>query len=97
MAIKNLIINCHILGKSIDWLHFGFATMGVRRENVAQALGAKSAVSLRGFDISLYPYKHMGCYDLLWDKIDKVHTISEDLYQKALHLGLDPRTDHEKS
>ena len=53
--IKNILINSHILDKNLDWLHFGFATMGIHRENVAQAIGARSAVSFRGFDIGLYP------------------------------------------
>jgi len=86
--VKHLILNSHILNKKLDWLHFGFATMGIQRENVAKAIGAKSAVSFRGFDIGLYPYQHWGCYNLLWKTIDKVHTISDDLYNQALDLGL---------
>jgi len=94
--VKHLILNSHILNKKLDWLHFGFATMGIQRENVAKAIGAKSAVSFRGFDIGLYPHQHWGCYNLLWKTIDKVHTISDDLYQKALDLGLDPKTSYQK-
>jgi len=95
-TIKNLIINSHIIGKQLDWIHFGFATMGIQRENVAQAIGAKSALSFRGFDIGLYSHKHPNCYRLLWMKIDKVHTISDDLYKKAIDLGLDIKTPYEK-
>jgi len=95
-GFKNLIINSHIIGKNLDWLHFGFATMGIHRENVAQAIGARSAVSFRGFDIGLYPHKHPNCYSLLWMKIDKVHTISDDLYQKAVDLGLDSKIPYKK-
>jgi len=96
LVIKHLIINSHILNKKLDWLHFGFATMGIQRENVAQAIGAKSAVSLRGFDIGLYSHQHPGCYNLLWKKIDKIHTISDDLYYKAIELGLDQKVSCEK-
>ena len=53
-------------------------------------------MSFRGFDIGLYPYQHWGCYNLLWKTIDKVHTISDDLYQQALNLGLNPKTPFEK-
>ena len=95
-GFKNLIINSHIISKNLDWLHFGFATMGIHRENVAHAIGAKSALSFRGFDIGLYPHQHPNCYSLLWMKIDKVHTISDDLYQKAVDLGLDPTIPYEK-
>ena len=87
-AIENLYLNSHILSHKLDWLHFGFATMALRRENVASAMGAKMGVSLRGYDISLYAIKHPGCYLLLWNKADKVHTISDALAQKAYALGL---------
>ena len=96
IIIKNIVINSHILNKRLNWIHFEFATIGINRENIAEAMGIKSAVSLRGFDIGLYPHKHPGCYNLLWRKIDKVHTISDDLYQRALELGLDPHIPSEK-
>ena len=86
--LKNLFKNAHILTHNVDWLHFGFATMAINSENVAQALGAKMAVSLRGFDIAIYPVKHHGCYDHLWSKVNKVHTISNDLLELAYSDGL---------
>ncbi|MBC8196781.1 MAG: glycosyltransferase [Candidatus Marinimicrobia bacterium] len=95
-VFKHLILNAHILGKSLDWIHFGFATMGIGRENLASAMNAKSAVSFRGYDIGLYPHQHPDCYNLLWGTIDKVHTISDDLYQRALNLGLNSKTPFEK-
>ncbi len=86
--IKRIYLNAHILKTEIDWLHFGFATMALERELVAEAMGAKMAVSLRGFDIDVYPLKNPGCYRLLWQKVDKVHSISEYLLKKAFALGL---------
>jgi colanic acid/amylovoran biosynthesis glycosyltransferase len=87
-TIENLYLNSHILPLRLDWLHFGFATTALRRENTALAMGAKMAVSLRGYDIALYPLKHPGCYHLLWQKADKVHTISDDLLALAYQQGL---------
>lgn len=91
--LRIIIINSHILPYSLDWLHFGFATMGICRELVGKAIGAKTAVSFRGYDISIYPLKHSGCYDKLWKNIDKVHTISDALLKGAYQLGL-PRKVH---
>lgn len=88
MALENLYLNSHILTYKLDWLHFGFSTMAIRRENVAGAIGAKMGVSLRGYDISIYPLKHPGCYQLLWQRVEKVHTISDALVQKAHKQGL---------
>jgi colanic acid/amylovoran biosynthesis glycosyltransferase len=89
--LKRLIVNRHILDQQLDWLHFGFATMGINRELVGKAIGAKVAVSFRGYDISIYPLKHPGCYNQLWNNLDKVHTISDDLLNEAHQLGL-PKT-----
>ena len=77
--IKNIISNSHIITEPLDWLHFGFGTLVFNRENVAKAIGAKMAVSFRGFDIGVYPLKNPGCYLRLWDKVDKIHVISNDI------------------
>ncbi|MGN6567680.1 MAG: glycosyltransferase family 4 protein [Flavipsychrobacter sp.] len=86
--LENIYINAHLLPYKLDWLHFGFATVALRRENVAKTIGAKMAISFRGYDIGIYPLKHPGCYKRVWSKTDKVHTISTDLLDKAYKLGL---------
>ncbi len=86
---KSLYLNAHIfLHGDLDWLHFAFATIAIDRENVALAMHTKLAISLRGFDIGLYPLTHPGCYKKLWTRVQKVHTISDDLFQLALENGL---------
>jgi len=94
--LKKIYINAHIIPVSLDWLHFGFATMTISRENTAESIGAKMAVSFRGYDINVYPVKYPGCYDAMWDKVDKVHSISDDLYNKALKIGLSEDIPYEK-
>lgn len=85
--IKSIYLNSHILTYKLDWLHFGFATLALGRENVTKAMGAQMAVSLRGFDIAIYPLKHPGCYKKLWPRVGKVHVISDDLKIKLLEAG----------
>ena len=90
--LKNSFNNAHILRADLDWLHFGFATMVLQSENVAEAIGAKMAVSLRGFDVDVYTLKHPDCYNLLWERVSKVHSISNYLLQSAFKLGLSKNT-----
>lgn len=85
---RKVYINAHILPHKLDWLHFGFATLAVKRENVANAIGAKMAVSFRGFDINIFPFKNKDAFSKVWKKVDKVHSISDNLYLKAVDLGL---------
>ena len=86
--LKKIYLNAHLLRAKLDWLHFGFATMALGSETVAKTIGAKMAVSFRGFDIAIYPVKHPGCYRVLWKYVDKVHTISDDLLMLAKKYGL---------
>ena len=87
-VLKNIYLNSSLLKQDLDWLHFGFATQAIGSELVAKAIGAKMAVSFRGFDINVYPLKHPNCYDLLWQQVDKVHSISIYLLEKAYDYGL---------
>ncbi len=89
---KKTYLNAHLLKANLDWLHFGFATMALGSETVAKAIGAKMAVSFRGFDINVYPIKHPECYNNLWKHVDKVHSISQYLLNKAISLGLSVET-----
>ncbi|OIQ36293.1 MAG: hypothetical protein BM563_11080 [Bacteroidetes bacterium MedPE-SWsnd-G1] len=95
-VFKKLYVNMHILTEKLDWLHFGFATMALGKEHVAKAIKAKMAVSFRGFDMAIYPIKHPNCYKTLWEQVDKVHTISNDLYQLALANGLSSEIPFQK-
>jgi glycosyltransferase involved in cell wall biosynthesis len=94
--VLSLLSSAHILGYSLDWLHFGFATLAVNRENVARIIGAKMAVSIRGFDVCIFPLKHPNIYDLLWKRLDKLHYISNDLLKVAIELGFNETTKSQK-
>jgi colanic acid/amylovoran biosynthesis glycosyltransferase len=86
--IKNIIISSPILAEKLDWLHFGFGTMVIGRENVAQALGAKMAVSFRGFDHYVYPMKHKNCYASLFSKKVTYHVLSQGMKTDLIAQGI---------
>ncbi|MCC1484889.1 glycosyltransferase family 4 protein [Winogradskyella immobilis] len=77
--MKKVYLNAAFFKEKLDWLHFGFGTLSIGRENLAKAIDAKLAVSFRGFDIGIYPLKHPNCYAKLWNKVDKIHVISNDI------------------
>lgn len=93
---KKVYLNAHLLKAKLDWLHFGFATMVLGSETVAKAIGAKMAVSFRGFDMTVYPVKNPGCYQMLWKHIDKAHTISDSLLNLAVKHGMPENIPFEK-
>jgi len=87
--LKSVILSSHILTANLDWLHFGFGTLAINRENLALAIKAKLLVSFRGFDHYIYPLKHPGCYDILFTKVDVIHVLSEGIKRSIINNGVD--------
>ena len=77
-----------ILPHELDYLHFGFATPAIDRELVGKAIGAQVSVSFRGFDINQVGMLNKDVFNHFWQHVDKVHSISEDLYRSAVSMGL---------
>lgn len=86
--VKQIIANQFLLSEKLDWLHFGFGTMALGRENIAKVLGAKMAVSFRGFDYYVYPVKNPSCYRILFTKEVRYHVLSEAMKKGLIHQGI---------
>ena len=86
--LKSLLLSVHILPARLDWIHFGFGTLAIQRENVAHAMRAKMAVSFRGFDHYVYPIKHPGCYRLTFSKADHIHVLSRAMQKTLIAQGV---------
>jgi colanic acid/amylovoran biosynthesis glycosyltransferase len=87
-CLKKLIVNHFILRHKLDWLHFGFGTMALGRENAAEAIQAKMAISFRGFDHYVYPLKNPNCYEKLFSKNVKYHVLSDGMKNALENLGI---------
>lgn len=95
--LQGLAIYHHILMNARSgWIHFGFAALAVNAESLALAVGAKMGVSLRGHDVATYPLMNPGCYRHVWARVNKVHTISDDLVFLARSCGLPESVQIEK-
>ena len=88
--LKFAILNQFFLKEKLDWLHFGFGMLANERENVAEAMDAKMAVSFRGYDLYLSPLKHRGCYDLLFQKNAQYHVLSEEMKHTLIDYKINP-------
>lgn len=86
--IKQILSNQFLLDEKLDWLHFGFGTMAIGRENLAEVIGAKMAVSFRGFDYYVYQLKNEDCYKILFSKKVKYHVLSEAMKNGLLKKSI---------
>jgi glycosyltransferase involved in cell wall biosynthesis len=85
--IQSITRSAHIFTHTLDWLHYGFGTMAIGRENVARVMKAKMAVSFRGFDHYIYPLKNPGCYTRIYRTTDKFHVLSEAMKLQLVAAG----------
>ncbi|OUR93395.1 hypothetical protein A9Q87_05480 [Flavobacteriales bacterium 34_180_T64] len=92
--VKNLYNNIHLLKSHLDWVHFGFATIAIQSEHVPKTIGAKMAVSFRGYDLVLSPREDEDYYLNVWKNVDQVHSISNYLLKLAYDLKLPLKTPY---
>jgi colanic acid/amylovoran biosynthesis glycosyltransferase len=91
----NLMNNLEILTsrQCYDYVHFGFANLIQNRAHLGRVIGAKTSISLRGYDITYYPVMHSNFYKFSWKFIDKIQYNSTDLYNWALFWGASKEID----
>ncbi len=91
-ALKNTVLNIPIITSLIkfDFIHFAFANLAVNNTHLSKHFGAKTSLSLRGYDITFFPINHMGCYKYVWNNIDYIQYNSEDLLKWAHKWGASP-------
>lgn len=77
-----------------DLVHFEFGALAVKRMYVKEAIGCRVVVSFRGHDISFVKLEQPGFYDELWRKVDALHFLGTDLWQRALDRGCPPDVPH---
>lgn len=95
--LKRVFANHHILkAKNLDCLHFGYLNMTQNKELLAKVLDTKMIVSFRGADIGVEPILSNGMYDKVWQHVDKIHTASNGLLEKAYQFGLPKNIPVEK-
>lgn len=87
---RNVCLAAPVLPVKLAWLHFGFGTMALGRENIARAIGARMAVSFRGFDHYIFPVKNPGAYDMLVRLADRFHVLSQHMKQDLIDQGVKP-------
>lgn len=87
--ITRIYSNQHLLKvRNMDILLFGYGDLAVTRENIGSAVKARTIVSFKGFDISIYPYQY-GSNGLkrLFKKDFQFYFVSKGLHQKAKAIG----------
>lgn len=88
-SLRMIAVLSNFLKLNVNWVHFCYGSMAVERSFIGEVINAKVGISFRGYDVSIYPLAHNEVYKSVWPNISKVHSISKDLYELGLQLGLE--------
>jgi len=86
-ARRRLVFDSAIVALAPDVLHFEFAALAPGRVDLGRRLGARVAVSFRGYDANYVGLDHGGRYDEVWRGAQGYHFLGEDLRRRALARG----------
>jgi glycosyltransferase involved in cell wall biosynthesis len=77
-----------------DLVHFGYGVLAAGRMHLREALGCRTIVSFRGFDLNTFRLNDVSVYDDVWRSADMLHLVSDDLWAKAQERGCPPDRPH---
>lgn len=76
--------------RKFDFVHFAFSNLAINNTHLSKHFGAKTSLSLRGYDITFFPINHKDCYKYVWNNIDQIQYNSNDLLDWAHKWGASP-------
>lgn len=77
-----------------DLIHFEFGSLAAGLMHLKDAIGCKTLVSFRGFDICFHGLERPGYYEEVWARADMLHFVSHDLLRRARQRGCPPEKPH---
>lgn len=85
--LPRALVEVPIASLDPDILHVEFGALAPDLLHLKDVLGSRFTTSFRGYDISYVGLDRPGYYDELWARVDGVHVLGHDLWDRALARG----------
>lgn len=92
---KQFYLDREIILVNPDILHFEFGALAVKKEYLKSSLKCRLVTSFRGHDLYFVGLDQTNYYRKLWDTVDSVHFLGEELKKKAISRGFKPSIPNE--
>jgi colanic acid/amylovoran biosynthesis glycosyltransferase len=92
--IRNIYPEVPVISSRPDIVHFEFGSTAVGRLRHARALGWRTVVSFRGYDLNYVGLENPGFYQEVWEYADAIHCLGSDLWARAQRRGCPPSKPH---
>jgi colanic acid/amylovoran biosynthesis glycosyltransferase len=93
-AARRLLAGSRLAALRPDLIHFQFGLDALGTTWMGDVAGCPLVVSLRGYDVNYAGLDQPGYFDEVWERVDALHCLGEDMWQRALRRGCPPDMPH---
>lgn len=91
-ALRTLFLDARLIEVRPRLVHFEFGALAVDRMYLPAALGARTVVSFRGYDLNMAGLDEDDYFGDVFRGADALHFLGDDLWKRALRRGCPPDT-----
>jgi len=93
-TVKGIYLDGKLILLAPDIVHFEFGALAAERIGLATALGARTVVSFRGYDLAIVGLDDPAHYARVWEQATALHLLGEDLWRRAQARGCPAEKPH---
>jgi len=94
VAARRLLAGAKVAGLNPDLIHFEFGLGALGTTWMGDVAQCPLVVSMRGYDVNYAGLDQPGYFDEVWDRVDALHCLGEDMWQRSLRRGCPPDMPH---
>jgi colanic acid/amylovoran biosynthesis glycosyltransferase len=93
-VLRWLYLDAGLIRLRPNLLHFEFGSLAPERMHLKELLGCQVVVSFRGYDLNFVGLDQPDYYQSVWESVDAVHLLGQDLWRRAQKRGCPPEKRH---
>jgi colanic acid/amylovoran biosynthesis glycosyltransferase len=94
VAARRLLAGARLAAIRPDLIHFEFGLGALGMTWMGDVADCPLVVSMRGYDVNYAGLDQPGYFDEVWDRVDALHCLGEDMWQRSLRRGCPPEMPH---
>lgn len=93
-VLRRFYMDAPFIALRPDLIHFEFGALAVEQVDLKTLLGCKVTVSFRGYDLNFSGLDQPDYYQAVWQQVDALHLLGQDLWDRAKRRGCPPDKPH---
>jgi colanic acid/amylovoran biosynthesis glycosyltransferase len=86
-VLKQFYLDVPLIALKPDIVHFSFGALAVEQTYLKKWLNCRLTTSFRGYDLNYVGLETKSYYQAVWNEMDGLHFLGQDLWQRAQRRG----------